>query len=62
MGRVVLDVSKVTCVFIFTAKQRNRTVDVYRTQLGNDTLIDHTKHSITHSAAQDSSTLKQPDN
>jgi len=32
-----------------------RTVDAYRTQL-----TDHTKHSITYSAAQDSSTLKQP--
>jgi len=62
MGRVALDVSNVTCVFIFTVKQCNKTVDVYRTQLGNDKLIDHTKHSITHSTALDSSTLKQPDN
>lgn len=58
-GRVALDVSKVTCVFIFRVKQCNRTVGVYRTQLRNDKLIDH---RITYSAAQESSTLKQPEN
>jgi hypothetical protein len=59
---VVLDVSNVTCVFIFRVKQCNKTVDVYRKQLRNDKLIVHTKHSIIYSAAQDISTLKQPEN
>jgi len=38
-----------------------RTADVYRRQLRNDKSTDHPKHSITYSAAQDNSTLKQPE-
>jgi hypothetical protein len=62
MECVVFDVSNVTCVFIFRVKQCNQTVDVYRPQPRNDKLIDHTKHSITSTAVQDSSTVKQPEN
>ena len=61
-GRVFLDVSNDTCVFIFRDKQCKKTVDFHRTQLRNDKLMNHKCTASRIQVLKTVTLISQPEN